>query len=106
MREHFNKSLISNFLICCLSVLPWYLFAKFILKLAYNVNFFAGVVFVIFYLLLSAISILRNNALEEKEFERKSSKFLKNYGKGFVFIVSIQFFIIVLIVVILMLGRG
>jgi len=70
------------------------------LKLNYNVEIYAGIVFVVFYFPLVVINLLGDKVSEKKDVEKTINKVLKIYGKSLVLIVSIQFFIVVLLLLI------
>jgi hypothetical protein len=102
MRENYKKILIKPFLVCFFSILPWYVLAKYILKLGVNVEVYSGIVLVIFFLTLVVINLLAKKAPVKKDVEKTINKFLYFYRNGLLLIVSIQFLIVVLLLLIML----
>ncbi len=98
-----------------LSFVPWYLFAKYILKIDFdsllyqaleckaefcvrNFKLFFISVIMLIYLLWVGLNAWRENALNEKEKEERTIKFFLSYGKVLAAIVILQFALVSLII--------
>jgi len=94
-----------------ISLLPWYIFAKFVLHLDIDqilLQSFNGSelilkgfkIFFIFICITICIGWVFLNRWKEKDPEQRLQTFFLAYGKFFVFIIAFQFFVFILFVLI------
>ncbi len=95
------KIFLIPFLICCFAIIPWYLFAKYILKLNFNLEIFAILSFALFYFPIVFINIWKIKYPDPNKQAKQIHKFSIFYGKSFALIVSIQFFVVVMLLLLI-----
>jgi len=115
MNKKFLKIYVYPLFIITLSLIPWYLFAIYILKIdlhsfllqalecktetcVRNFKVFCISTLMLIYLLWVGLNTWRENSLDEKEKEVRTISFFLSYGKIFVAIVLLQFALIILFI--------
>ena len=95
---------VTPLLVSCSGVIPWYLFARFVLKLDLNLEALSIGIAMLFY--IPYVATLRwAEGVREEERERVVVKYFTLYGKTVALWVSIQFLVFFLAVLLLLVLR-
>jgi hypothetical protein len=98
--------LVISFIYTFLSILPWWLFAKYVLGIdlsSPSMLWTSFSVLLIMWLAMSCGRIIREKSETEKE--RISYKFALGYGKFLLIIVGIQFLLVIALLMVGLIGR-
>ncbi|MFH2044279.1 MAG: hypothetical protein ABIK92_03930 [Pseudomonadota bacterium] len=100
MSNIYLKVFIKSFIISIIAVLPWYLLIRFVLEWELNVEAFSILLFILLYFPLVLISAWKIKSSKVKEREEQINKLYIGYGKGFALIVSFQFLVVILLLLV------
>ncbi len=111
MDKKFLKIYVYPIITILFSILPWYLFVKYVLKIELyelfgyetassftNFRVFSCLILMFVYILWVNLNIKIERAKDDKEREMMISKWFLGYGKAFAVIISIQFLIVGLLI--------
>ena len=98
MHSRFFRIYVTPFLVSLGGILPWYLFLKFVLKPKFNLEGLAVLLGVLAYVPFVILTHWMEKVSDEKEQEKRVIEWFIFYGKAFALVVSIEFLIVVMFI--------